>query len=131
MKEGANMLTNKTRGEAVAQINGRPVRLLLSLDALAKLETEWQTASMVELNARLFPPKVVDMKTIVVALSEAAGNPVTAEEAGKIAGPEIVGVIQAIAATLDMGDQAPKKPEPPATTKKPARSPGRRGSRSR
>lgn len=123
------MLVNKARGEAVATINGRPVRLVLSLDSLAKLEAEWQSENMVELNKRLFPPKVGDLKTIVVAFSEAGGNAVTAEEVGRISGPEIVGVIQAIAATLDMGDQPAKKPETPA--KKPARSPGRRGSRSR
>lgn len=123
------MLVNKARGEAVASINGKPVRLVLSLDSLAKLEAEWQSENMVDLNRRLFPPKVGDLKTIVVAFSEAGGNPVTADEVGRITGPEIIGVIQAIASTLEMGDQPGKKHEAPA--KKPARSPGRRGSRSR
>lgn len=119
------MQANKARGEAVAHINGRPVRLVASLDALARLEAEWQSESLADLNKRLFPPKVSDMRAIIVAFSEAAGNPVPPEEIGKIAGGELLSAISAIAEALAPGERPEKKPPPPA--RKPARYPGKRG----
>lgn len=120
------MQVNRARGEVLATINGKPVKLVVTLGVLGTLEGAFGVSSLPELNLRIARPSTADLKAIVVALSAAGGNPVTGEELDAIRGREIGNLIDAVNRAFDPGEELDdeKKPEP-AT--KPARSPGKRG----
>lgn len=64
-------LCNKARGEALLEIEGRQVRLCVTLGALAELEAAFDVASMSELGERLAQLTAADLITVVSALSGA------------------------------------------------------------
>lgn len=64
-------LCNKARGEALLEIDGRSVRLCVTLGALAELEAAFEVASLSELGERLACLTACDLITVVSALSGA------------------------------------------------------------
>lgn len=71
------MLRNEARGEAVLEIDGRPVRLCLTLGALAELEAALDCASIADLGERLAALTANDLLLVVSALAAGAGEPHT------------------------------------------------------
>lgn len=66
-------LANAARGETVLEIDGRPVRLCLTLGALAELETAFDATGLEQLAQRLASVSAADLLVIIAALSGEAG----------------------------------------------------------
>lgn len=61
-------LRNKARGETLLIIDGAPVRLCVTLGALAELEAAFDVASIAELGARLSTLSANDLLLVISAL---------------------------------------------------------------
>jgi len=64
---------NKARGEVLLDIDGAPVRLCLTLGALAEMEAAFDVVSLTELGERLTHLTAADLLTVVSALSAGGG----------------------------------------------------------
>lgn len=117
------MKPTNDNSEAVAKINGKPVRLKVTLDALIRLEEEFGTNTLAEVNARISNPSTSDLRTIVAALSEAAGNPVPKEAIGLTSGMEVAGLIVAISNAFKASVSPPKPETEKPVQKSPAQKP--------
>lgn len=71
-------LHNKARGEVLLDIDGAPVRLCLTLGALAELEAALDVVSLNELGERLLHLTASDLITVVSALSGGGGAQLSA-----------------------------------------------------
>ncbi len=71
---------NKARGEVVLDIDGAPVRLCLTLGALAELETAFDAISLAELGERLTHLTASDLITVIAALTDGGGAPMNAAQ---------------------------------------------------
>src|SRR5690242_19906258 len=65
---------NSVRGEARADISGKPRRLCVTFGALAEIETELGVAHMADLAARLKRLSPQDLSIVVSALLRGAGE---------------------------------------------------------
>ena len=94
---------NRRRGEVVATIGGQPVRLRLTLGALAELETAFQVDDLAQLAARFGRGALSarDLQAIVTVAMRGAGRCVTDAEAADlpVAG-ELPGLARAVAELL-------------------------------
>lgn len=94
---------NRRRGDVVATIGGQPVRLRLTLGALAELETAFQVDDLAQLAARFGRGALSarDLQAIVTVAMRGAGRCVTDAEAADlpVAG-ELPGLARAIADLL-------------------------------
>lgn len=82
-------LHNKARGEVVLDVSGRPVRLCLTLGALAELEAAFDVVSLAELGERLTHLTASDLITVLSALTHGGGAGMsTAELAGAAIDPK-------------------------------------------
>lgn len=66
-------LHNKARGEVPLDVDGEPVRLCLTLGALAELEAAFDVVSLTELGERLTHLTAADLLTVLSALSAGGG----------------------------------------------------------
>jgi hypothetical protein len=66
-------LANAARGETTITIDGAPARLCLTLGALARLETAFETESLSELGERLRRLTAQDLLIVLAALLEGGG----------------------------------------------------------
>lgn len=73
-------LHNKARGEVLLAIDGRDVRLCVTLGALAELEAAFDVASLAELAERLAHLTAADMLTVLAALSVGGGEAMSVGE---------------------------------------------------
>jgi hypothetical protein len=62
-------LRNRARGEVALSIDGAPVRLCLTLGALAELEAAFDVAGFAALGERLAAMSAADLITILAALT--------------------------------------------------------------
>ncbi len=96
-------LHNRRRGEVVATIGGQPVRLRLTLGALAELETAFQVDDLAQLAARFGRGALSarDLQAIVTVAMRGAGRCVTDAQAADlpVAG-ELPGLARAVAELL-------------------------------
>ena len=74
------MLANQARGEAVLTVNGAPVRLCLTLGALAELEAAFEVSSLAELSERLAALTASDLLLVLSALTSGGGEPMSGSE---------------------------------------------------
>lgn len=65
---------NKARGEVLLDIDGAPVRLCLTLGALAELEAAFDVVSLTELGERLTHLTAADLIMVISALSGGGGE---------------------------------------------------------
>lgn len=65
---------NKARGEVLLEIDGRDVRLCVTLGALAELEAAFDVGALAELSERLAHMTAADMLTVIAALSIGGGE---------------------------------------------------------
>ncbi len=73
------MLSNKARGEVVLCVDGAPVRLCVTLGALAELEAAFDVNSFVDLGVRLSSLTAADLLTVLAALTAGGGAPMSVE----------------------------------------------------
>lgn len=66
-------LHNKARGEVLLDVGGRPVRLCLTLGALAELEAAFDVVSLAELGERLTHLTASDLIAVLSALTHGGG----------------------------------------------------------
>lgn len=72
-------LHNRARGEVLLEIDGRPVRLCLTLGALAELEAAFDVMSLPELGERLARLTAADLIVVIAALAKGGGEAVSTE----------------------------------------------------
>ncbi len=77
------MLANAQRGEALLDIDGRPVKLCLTLGALAELETALDVTSIAELGGRLAALTASDLLLVLAALASGGGEPMSRADLAK------------------------------------------------
>ncbi len=96
-------LCNKARGEALLTIDGRSVRLCVTLGALAELEAAFDVASLGELGERLAHLTAADLITVVSALSACDERLTPAQIAGALIDPKAAAkaVAEAFRAAFD------------------------------
>lgn len=68
---------NRARGEVLLAIDGRDVRLCLTLGALAELEAAFDVISLVELAERLSHLTAADLILVLAALSKGGGEAIS------------------------------------------------------
>ncbi len=71
---------NAARGEVLLEIDGRAVRLCVTLGALAELEAAFDAGSFAELGERLAHLTAADLITVIAALSAGGGAPLGAAD---------------------------------------------------
>lgn len=71
---------NKARGEVLLAIDGRDVRLCVTLGALAELEAAFDVVSLSELGERLAQLNAADLLIVIAALSAGGGAPLSVAE---------------------------------------------------
>lgn len=71
---------NRARGEVVLDIDGRHVRLCLTLGALAELEAAFDVISLSELGERLARLTAADLIVVIAALAKGGGEVIGAED---------------------------------------------------
>lgn len=71
---------NKARGEVLLAIDGREVRLCVTLGALAELEAAFDVASLNELGERLAQLTAGDLLAVLAALSAGGGPSMSVAE---------------------------------------------------
>jgi len=71
---------NRARGEVLLEVGGRPLRLCVTLGALAELEAAFDVASFAELGERLAQLTASDLITVLAALSAGGGEAMGAAE---------------------------------------------------
>lgn len=77
---------NRARGEVLLAIEGRDVRLCLTLGALAELEAAFDVVSLAELAERLAQLTAADLLIVIAALAKGGGE---AWSAADLAGANI------------------------------------------
>lgn len=65
---------NRARGEVMLEIDARPVRLCLTLGALAELEAAFDVISLAELAERLAHLTAADIIVVLAALTKGGGD---------------------------------------------------------
>lgn len=65
---------NAARGEVLLEVDGRRVRLCVTLGALAELEAAFDVGSFAELGERLARLTAADLITVISALSAGGGS---------------------------------------------------------
>ncbi len=68
---------NRARGEVMLEVDGREVRLCLTLGALAELEAAFDAVSFTDLGARLGELSAADLILVVAALSRGGGDAIS------------------------------------------------------
>ena len=68
---------NRARGEVLLEIDGQPVRLCVTLGALAELEAAFDVASLADLGERLAYLTASDLVLVLSALIAGGGEAVT------------------------------------------------------
>lgn len=96
-------------GEAALSIDGRRVRLRLTLGALADLEDRLGGGDFEALTARLASPRVADLLILVAALARGGGDPID-EEALKASDLDLAAAASAVAAAFRALGDEPGKP---------------------
>lgn len=76
-------LVNQARGEVALTVDGRPIRLCLTLGALAELEAAFGSDGLGALAARLAAPRAGDLLVLLAALSQGGGTPFSLEQLGR------------------------------------------------
>jgi hypothetical protein len=76
-------IPNRARGEAVAEIDGKPYLLRLNMNALAKIEAAVEARSLAEIGIKLALINTEGLMGVLGALLEAGGNPVPRAEMGE------------------------------------------------
>lgn len=71
---------NRARGEVMLEIDERPVRLCLTLGALAELEAAFDVISLAELAERLAHLTAADIIIVLAALTKGGGEAISAAE---------------------------------------------------
>ena len=71
---------NKARGEVLLAIDGRDVRLCVTLGALAEVEAAFDVGSLNELGERLAHLNASDLITVLAALTSGGGEAFTARD---------------------------------------------------
>ncbi len=71
---------NNARGEVLLLIDERPVRLCVTLGALAELEAAFDVISLAELGERLAHLTAADLITVLAALTNGGGSPMSTAE---------------------------------------------------
>lgn len=71
---------NRARGEVLLAIDGREVRLCLTLGALAELEAAFDVVSLSELAERLAQLTAADLILVLAALAKGGGDALSAGE---------------------------------------------------
>lgn len=71
---------NRARGEVLLEIDGRDVRLCLTLGALAELEAAFDVISLAELGERLARLTATDLIVVISALAKGGGEAVSAAD---------------------------------------------------
>jgi hypothetical protein len=71
---------NRARGEVLLEIDGREVRLCLTLGALAELEAAFDVMSLTELGERLARLTAADLIVVLAALARGGGEAMSAAE---------------------------------------------------
>ena len=74
---------NATRGEAILDVDGRPLILCLTLGALARLESAFGVTTMAALEARLRNLSGADLLVVVSALLSGEGQSLTPDDLAK------------------------------------------------
>lgn len=73
-------LYNRARGEVLLEVDGHPVRLCLTLGALAELEAAFDVISLNELGERLAHVTAADLVVVIAALAKGGGEAISANE---------------------------------------------------
>jgi hypothetical protein len=71
---------NHARGETLLEIDGAPVRLCLTLGALAELEGAFGVRGFSALAARIAQPSATDLLVLIAALSGGGGAGLSVEQ---------------------------------------------------
>lgn len=71
---------NRARGEVLLEIDGRQVRLCLTLGVLAELEAAFDVVSLNQLGERLAHLSAADIALVVAALAKGGGASMNAAE---------------------------------------------------
>jgi hypothetical protein len=71
---------NKARGETLLTIDGRSVRLCVTLGALAELEAAFDAVSFTELGERLARLTASDLIVVIAALASSGGETLTSAQ---------------------------------------------------
>lgn len=71
---------NRARGEVLLVVDGRALRLCLTLGALAELEAAFDVVSLAALGERLAHLTAADLITVLAALTRGGGEAVSAAE---------------------------------------------------
>ncbi len=71
---------NRARGEVLLEVDGRAVRLCLTLGALAELEAAFDVATFAELGERLSHLAASDLIAVLSALSTGGGEALTSRD---------------------------------------------------
>lgn len=74
------MIANPARGEVIASVSGRSVRLCLTLGGLAALQAAFARPTLEALAARLERPSADDLAMVLAALCMGEGNPPSPDE---------------------------------------------------
>lgn len=75
-----NQPHNRARGEVLLEIDGRAMRLCVTLGALAELEAAFDVASLSELGERLARLTASDLLLVLSALTAGGGEPLNAAQ---------------------------------------------------
>lgn len=73
-------LHNRARGEALIEIDGRPIRLCVTLGALAELEASFDVVSLADLGERLAHLTAADLIAVLAALAKGGGDALSGTE---------------------------------------------------
>ncbi|MEZ5962003.1 MAG: GTA-gp10 family protein [Hyphomonadaceae bacterium] len=71
---------NRARGEVILEIDAHPVRLCLTLGALAELEAAFDVISLAELAERLAHLTAADIIVVLAALTKGGGDAISATD---------------------------------------------------
>ena len=71
---------NRARGEVLLEIDGRAVRLCLTLGALAELEAAFDVVSLGALGERLAHLSAADLALVIAALASGGGEMINAAD---------------------------------------------------
>ena len=99
-------MTNKIRGEAALVAGGKQYRLLLTLGALAEIESGLGLADLSEVSARLKQLRAADLAIVAAALLRGGGHEVTPAEVLRLP-CDLGALVKAVAAAFDAAGLAP------------------------
>ena len=93
-------MTNKIRGEAALVAGGKQYRLLLTLGALAEIESGLGLADLSEVSARLKQLRAADLAIVAAALLRGGGHEITPAEVLRLP-CDLGALVKAVAAAFE------------------------------